>query len=542
MIEKINGLCYKNMLDYGMRNLNMHRKTVNKLNVFPVPDGDTGTNMVATVKNGLISIPENNTELSSVSTAFADAVVFGARGNSGVIMSQFFKGLSEVFEHLDWADAAIFAKALRVGVIRARDAVDNPVDGTILTVLDDATTAVEIKADGFTNIDELILTFIDSAKNSLECTPELLPALKNAGVVDSGGAGMVYFFEGIKKYLDGEDIEITDEPQAADVIDYSAYNKNSSFEYGYCTEFLLQLLSSKSEFNYSNFKTKLSEEGDSIVLSYEKDKVKVHIHTLHPGRVMELCQEYGEFLFMKIENMTVQHTETVKNILCAKEKNDCCFHVVALAWDRAMQRTFLDMGADVVLYSDTTPSTKEIIEALEMTGRSEVILFPNSSDAIFPSMQASNLYEKANVTVINCKSVQECYASLAMIDYCEDNVASVIDSVNGTIENIHTIAIAHSKTNRSYARHNIEKDQYYAFNGKDLLSTGESIVPFAQSVIRNTLIKKTDINVITLFHNRRVTEVQLKKIISAIEDEYVYLEFCTVATESDSYDLILSFE
>lgn len=542
MIEKINGLCYKNMLDYGMRNLNKHRKTVNKLNVFPVPDGDTGTNMVATVKNGLVSITENNTELSSVSAAFANAVVFGARGNSGVIMSQFFKGLSEVFEHLDWADAAIFAKALRIGVIRARDAVDNPVDGTILTVLEDATKAVEQKAEGFANIDELILTFINSAKISLESTPELLPALKNAGVVDSGGAGMVYFFEGIKKYLDGEDIEITDDPQAADVIDYSAYNKNSSFEYGYCTEFLLQLLSSKPEFDYNDFKSKLSQEGESIVLSYEKDKVKVHIHTLYPGKVIQLCQQYGEFLFMKIENMTVQHTETVKNILCSKEKNDCSFNVVAVVSDRAMQRTFLDMGADVVLYSDTTPSTKELIEALEMTDRSEIILFPNSSDSIFPSMQASNLYEKAKVNVINCKTVQECYAALAIIDYCEENVSSVIESINNTIENIQIIAIAHSKTNRSYAQHNIEKDQYYAFNGKNLLTTGENIVPFAQNVIRNTLIKKNDINVITIFYNKRITEVQLKKIISAIEDEYVYLEFCTVAVESDNYDLVLSFE
>lgn len=541
MIEKINGICYKNMLDYGMRNLNKHRKAVNKLNVFPVPDGDTGTNMVATVKNGLGSINENVTELSLVSTAFANAVVFGARGNSGVIMSQFFKGLSEVFEHLDWADAAIFAKALRIGVIRARDAVDDPVDGTILTVLEDATNAVEIKAEGFATIDELILTFTESAKASLENTPELLPALKNAGVVDSGGAGMVYFFEGIKKYLDGEDIELTDEPEA-DVIDYSAFNKNSSFEYGYCTEFLLQLLTSKDEFNYPEFKTMLSNEGESIVLSYEKDKVKVHIHTHNPGRVMELCQNYGEFLFMKIENMTVQHTETVKNILCSKEKSDCSFALVAIVSDRAMQRIFLDMGADVVLYSETTPSTKEIIEALEMTSKSDIILFPNSSDSIFPSMQASNLYKNARVSVINCKSAQECYAALAMVDYCEERVDSVIDSVNNTIENVYIIAIAHSKSNRIYAQHNIEKDQYYAFNGKNLLATGENLLTFAKSVIRNTLIKKSDVNVITLFYNKRVTEVQLKKIVSAIEDEYEYLEFCTVATESDSCDLIISFE
>lgn len=541
-MERINGLSYRNMLNYGMRNLNKHRKTVNKLNVFPVPDSDTGTNMVATIRNGLGSVSENCTELSVVSAEFANAVVFGARGNSGVILSQFFRGLSEVFEKLDWADALIFAKALRVGVIRARDAVADPVNGTILTVLDDATKAVEEKADGFCSIDELIITFISSAKKSLDSTPELLPALKNAGVVDSGGAGVVYFFEGIKKYLDGEDIETEDTAEETDMIDYSAYNPDSRFIYGYCSEFLLQLLNSKSRFDYSEFRSRLSELGDSIVISYESDKLKLHIHTTSPGKIMELCQVYGELLFVKIENMTVQHTETVKNILCSEEKTSCSFSIVAAASDRSLQRTFLDMGADTVIYCETTPSAKEFIEAFEMTDNQEIILFPNSSDAIFPAMQAGNLYNKAKVSVINCKSPAECYAALAMIDFCNDNTEEVIESINNTIENVYSIAIVRSNKDKSFLRQGIPKDQYYAFNGKELLATGDNIIPFTRNLIRSTLIKHSDINVITLFYNKHITPVQLKRIISETEDEYVYLEFCEVPCEENSCDLIISFE
>ncbi len=542
MIERINGACYKSMLDYGVRNLNKYRKTVNKMNVFPVPDGDTGTNMVTTIKNGLLSIKNEDASLSEVSISFANAVVFGARGNSGVIVSQFFRGVSEVFGNVEWADAHKFTEALETGVKRAHEAVAKPVDGTILTVLKDATDHVRKNINSITSIDDLILFFIEKAKISLENTPELLPALKNAGVVDSGGAGVVYFFEGIKMYLDGEEPESIEDTLSDTSIDYSSYNTSSSFEYGYCIEFMLQLLDRKEEFHYVEFKAKLPSYGDSIVLSYDNNRVRVHIHSEDPGKVISFCQRFGEFLFMKIENMTVQHTETVKNILCSQRKHECKFSVIALAPDRKLQKTFLDMGADVVMYYDTNPATKDFIEAFKTVNTPEIILFPNSSDSIFSAMQAGNLYDEAVVKVVNCKSVAECYASLAIIDFLEEDTDVIINTINETIANLEIISIAHARKSRNYGQQSILKNDFYAFTGKELLTVGKKLDTLALKVINSVLIRDPDKSVLTLFHSKNVTEEQLNAIISVLNEEYIYIEVYTVPTEATVSDLIISFE
>lgn len=542
MLEKVNGICYKSMLDFGARNLNRHRKTVNKLNVFPVPDGDTGTNMVTTIKNGLRSIQDANVGLASVSVSFANAVVFGARGNSGVILSQFFRGLSEVFSGREEADIPTFIDALEKGVERAYESVANPVDGTILTVLKDASSSVRGAKD-INSINELINTFIESAKLSLEHTPELLPTLKNAGVVDSGGAGVVYFFEGVRMYLEGEDIESMEESEeGGENIDYNSFDRTSIFKYGYCTELLIQLLEYKEPFDFEIFRNRLLCHGDSLALSHEGDKVRVHIHTHDPGALMSYCLDFGEFLFTKIENMTVQHTEVVKNILCAENKEECSFAVVAMAPDRLLQKTFIEMGADVVFYCDSNPSTKDFLDAMEKTNCSEIILFPNSSDSIFPAMQAGNLYREANVTVVNCKSVAECYASLAIIDYCESDTEAVIETVNETIENLEIITIAHATLDRTYGKKSIFKDDYYAFMGKELLDTGKTLDTFALKVIHKALMSDDEKCVMTIFHSRKVKEEQMEIIINSVREEYAFLEVCTVPTDFENCDLIISLE
>ncbi len=541
MIEKINGQRYRDMIDYGMRNLNAHCKLVNRLNVFPVPDGDTGTNMVTTLKNGLFSIGAAAEDLPTVSKRFASSVVFGARGNSGVILSQFFKGISEIFFDVEYADAALLIKALEHGVECAYTAVAVPVQGTILTVVKDATEAVKKEYNEGTTIDDVISSFIKHAKVSLDRTPELLPALKEAGVVDSGGAGVVYTFEGMMKYLNGEALESVEQEETATATDYSAFNRDSSFDYGYCTELLVQLLNSKREFNYKTFKIELGALGDSLVTSAEGDKVRIHIHTKTPEAVLMFCHRYGEFLSVKIENMTVQHTETVKNILRAETKSDSVFSVVAVANDANVQKLFLSMGADVVICSEESPSVKEYVEAFDMVDTGEILVFPNRSDSLLTALQAKKSYKKANVTVIGSRSVAECYGALPIIDFSETDVSAVADAIAETINSMYVVTVAKRSSDLVYGVKGIQKTEYYAFSGKEILTVSRSL---KETVVQTAkkICTEQDKEILTLFYSKLVPKKEVEEMVKAIEGLAASPEVYTIHSENLPCVLALSFE
>ena len=283
MSKFIDGQLYRTLIDYGMRNLAVNCEFLNDMNVFPVPDGDTGTNMLTTVRNGFAAVDGYEADLPDTAKKFADTVVYGARGNSGVILSQFLKGFSLMFADCGepQADCACFIKALNSGVEYAYGAVSHPAEGTILTVAREAAQAVSVKS--YDNLTELFDDFLAQAKVTLEHTPELLPVLRSAGVVDSGGAGFICFFEGVQKYLNGEELEsykTRADKNAA--VDYTVFNRSSSFDYGYCTEGLLQLLDRKEKINPDRFRKQLDSLGDSVVASFENDKVKFHVHTKAP--------------------------------------------------------------------------------------------------------------------------------------------------------------------------------------------------------------------------------------------------------------------
>ena len=258
MIERINGAEYLELLCYGVENVERHRRILNELNVFPVPDGDTGTNMAMTMKQGLAAAKDAEPDLSEISSRFSQAAVFGARGNSGVISSQFFKGLAEGFRGVCEADAACLHRALESGVRCAYASVAKPVEGTMLTVLRESTEALGI-ALPLSSVNEAFAVLLSAARASLERTPELLPVLKKAGVVDSGASGIVYFFDGVARALAGESLEDGESSETEAVsIDLSKFNKDTKFEYGYCVEGLLQLLVATDVFDYSAFKRRLS--------------------------------------------------------------------------------------------------------------------------------------------------------------------------------------------------------------------------------------------------------------------------------------------
>lgn len=541
MIYTISGQRFREMIDYGVRNLNIHRQIVNQLNVFPVPDGDTGTNMVTTIANGLSGTNAAAPSLSEVAKGFADAVVFGARGNSGVIVSQFLKGVSETFFGREYADAQLFAAALENGVKCAYTAVATPVEGTILTVVKEATAAVSASVTKGQSINEVVDLFVERSKQSLEKTPQLLPALREAGVVDSGGAGIVYLFEGMQKYLAGESLQQLELEVPAKQPDYSAFDKDSVFDYGYCTEFLLQLQNSKIGFDYDDFKGELSALGSSIVTSCEKDKVRVHIHTELPERVLEFAHRYGEFLSLKIENMTVQHTETVGNIALAADKGDNAFSVVAVASDRSVQRLFVSMGADAVIYCEESASIKDYIDAFEKLGGGNIIVFPNSNDSVLTAIQAKNIYTKANVTVINSKSVAYCYCALPILDFSEEDIGAVTQVINEAINSLYIVSIAHRNKPVIYGDRCIDENAFYAYRGKEILSLKHTLVETALDVVRQTL-KKYDKDVLTLFYGANISDEQIDAITRGIAETDSCLEVFTVPMEKLPCDLTVSFE
>ena len=532
------------MIRYGLSNLEAHRATVNDLNVFPVPDGDTGTNMVLTVQNGYKAIEHSTEEdLSRVALSFAGAAVFGARGNSGVILSQFFRGLAAGFEGHAEADAVVLSAALDSGCAYAYKAVSRPVEGTILTVLGDIAAEVRDHVSTLRSVEETVELMTAAAKVSLERTPDLLPILKKAGVVDSGGSGMVYFFEGVGKYLRGEEITATSEPVGGDTpfVDYTLFNRNSDFSYGYCTELLLQLTVAESEFSPEAFTEALERMGESIVTSFEGDKVKLHIHTGTPEQVMAFCHAYGEFLSLKIENMSVQHTGLTSKFLVSPSEEDAEVAVVAVAPNQTLQRMLSEMGADVVILSEEAPSSKDFLEAFDQVAAERILVFPNSSNSILSAMQAGSMYKRAHVRVLNCRSVPECYVSLPVIDFCDSDIHATVGMVHDTLSHIRKVSVAHASKSVRYGERSIVKNDYFALEGDEVLTVDCSFTEVAHNTIRR-LIAETEGDVLTLFYGKNRTAQEMEALTASAIELAPDIEVCVISTLDPIYDLVVIFE
>ena len=538
-MDKLSGASLRGMIDYGARNLVKNCDTINQLNVFPVPDGDTGTNMATTLVKGIQTVDDHLTDLSSVAQKIAASVIFGARGNSGVIVSQFIKGLCEVFVGAQEADGALLVKALENGVVCAYDAVATPVEGTMLTVVREAAQEVKALLQPEHTIDDVIGMYIRFAKESLERTPQLLPALQEAGVVDSGGAGIVCLFEGMQKYLNGETLDAFEVTPENETADYSAFNPNSTFQFGYCTELLIQLLNRCESFELSSFKKALLGMGDSVVALQENDKVRIHIHTHTPEEVFAFCHRYGEFLHLKVENMTVQHTETVKKILCSPTPSKGEFSVVAVAHDHKVQQLFVDMGADVVICCEESASPQEFLDAFENVTTPQILVFPNSSDSMLSAMQAKKLCEKATVIVVPSRGITECYASLPIIDFAETDTKKVAEQIAKTISNLYVVNISRRKDAVKPGSH--FREEYYAFSRKDMLAIGRTLEETAVQVI-DMAVQKYCKDIITIFHGPSVRPEQLEAIQENLEELGILAEVFVVSMDNSSSEMILSFE
>lgn len=555
-MNTLNGTLYKQLILNGLNNLSIHCKEVNDLNVFPVPDGDTGTNMLMTLQNGYSAISGvDKTNLSEIAMLFSKSAVLGARGNSGVILSQFLKGICNYFSDYEEVGAIQFIHALEKGVEYAYKAVAIPVEGTMLTVMREATEYVAkcIQGEKIATIDQIISLFINQAKVSLENTPNLLHVLKSAGVIDSGGAGLIYIFEGMDMSIKGEIVEPYQSNHQAVYVDYSIFNSHSKFEFGYCTELLIQLLSDKvdvEKFDINDFTEVLGVFGNSIVTSLNDDKVKVHIHTHTPEKVLDYCHTYGEFLALKIENMDVQHDNKVQEttkIVQPKSKKEEKKHQntasVVVASDKKMAQLFESMGASYVIYGGDTcnPSVSDFVDAYSKVNADNIIVFPNNSNVILTVNQSAQVFNKSNIICIETKSYLECYSALTLIDYELANIEENIEAINDAIKNITSFIITKSVKDSSYENSNIHKDDYIAIKGKDLLGISTDLIELTVDVATK-LIKKEKKDIMTIFVGKNVSEEDIKNIKSRIHSVVGLIDIDVIETDNNVHNLMISLE
>lgn len=468
-LKYLGGLLLKKMVKGGAKELRTNADEVNKLNVFPVPDGDTGDNMRMTIESGLNAIENiDSDDLAEIMKALSHGMLLGARGNSGVILSQFFAGTSRGLEASHTADPVVFGRALEMGVRQAYSSVVTPTEGTILTVAREAVEYANSRLTEKSTIRTLFADLVGEMQRSLDRTPEVLAVLKEAGVVDSGGAGLFYIMDGFNRALNGKEV-----PDSASAAEQSAkpaaptsfaFTKDSVMTYGYCTEFLLQLQTAKTDvdhFDLEALKEFLSAHGDSIVAFAVDSVIKVHVHTFTPELVLGHCRQYGEFLTVKIENMSVQHTEgevagqapAATPTPAAQGAPKKPAGVVAVCNGMGIEALYAELGADVIIRGGQThnPSTSEFLDAFAAIPAEHIFVFPNNGNILMAAAQAAEMYEGAAVHVLPTKSVGTGYVALSSADLLnaspEENLAAMEEAISRTTAGYISPAIRDTEMN-----------------------------------------------------------------------------------------------
>ena len=557
-VNTIDGELYSQLITAGAANLSIHEEEVNNLNVFPIPDGDTGSNMLLTMNGGKNAIIQE-ANISKAAQVIASGMLLGARGNSGVILSQFFDGISSGFADLATADVAQFGIACREGVKHAYEAVMTPVEGTILTVVKDATEyACSIKAD---SILDFIENFIAEAKLSLERTPNLLPVLKKAGVVDSGGAGLIYIMEGMKQFLKGETISTANKEDLsksqhgenfgsqAKGIDLNKFTSDSILEFGYCTELLLRLQNAKCDvenFSVETIKEYLGSIGDSIVAFKTGSIIKIHVHTKTPGKVFDFCQQYGEFLTVKVENMSLQHNNLDEDEFAKPKKDNTKdakkYGVVAVASGSGIQQMFREHGADVVINGGQSmnPSAEDFIKAFKEANAETIFVFPNNGNVILAAKQAAKLFQEAQIEVIETKTIGQGYAGLTMLDTTSNDTQQILDDINMGIEGVDTYMISHCVRDAEMDGKQLHAGDYIGFLDKKILVASSDRKKTAFQTVEG--IDFTDHEVCILIRGIDSTSYEEEEVRNYLMLKHPGIEVYEVEGGQDIYSYIFIVE
>ena len=543
-IVKIDASILLEMFANGYRNLCRKEAQVNDLNVFPVPDGDTGSNMAKTLSGGVYAPMQEEDDISSSMKKFSKAVLLSARGNSGVILSQFIKGLSIASDGKSVLVPSDITPFLKQGVDSAYKAVANPVEGTMLTVLRETYEACENTSD-FSDFESGFTYLLEEMQKSLRHTPELLPVLKEAGVVDSGGMGIIYIFEGMLAYLNGEIIETDSEREDLIITPASdTFGPDSVLEYGYCTEFILQLMHAKTNiatFSIGNMISYLESVGDSIVAVQDDDIVKVHVHTFTPEKVLAFARNYGEFISVKIENMSVQHNEITQNAPKTAEKVK--YAVVAVASGDGLASYFSEIGATRIVDGGQTqnPSTQDFLDAFKTLNAEYIVVLPNNSNILLAAQQAADLYTDADVRVIPTKSMAAGYSALSMMNTWADNIDTFIEDMSMCLDSVASGSVTAAIHDACINGVEIKTGAYMGIADGEILCTCDNNVGAAISMLE--LLPDIDTKeVITIFYGEGITEETANNLVARINEQFPYIECGALYGGQKVYDFYMAIE
>lgn len=551
----LNGIIFKQALISGANNIVNHRQEVDALNVFPVPDGDTGTNMSMTISAAARELQVcEQTDIASVSAKAAAALLRGARGNSGVILSLIFRGISNGFKGMDSADGRALAKALELGKESAYKAVMKPTEGTILTVIRMAAEAVKNTQE--TDCKAVLKTAYEAAKDALLKTPEMLPVLKQAGVVDAGGQGFIFILEGMLSVIeDGktvEPIETLDKKDNAKSDKSVVAAASGDIKFGYCSEFLINK-EKDAQSNAAALKAYLESIGDCVVVVEDDDIIKVHVHSNEPGNVIQAALKCGPLTNIKIDNMRFQHRNAERGTENAKEEINPSeqaqapveptkdYGFVSVAAGDGFVELFKELGADNIVSGGQTmnPSTDDILSAIEATPARHVFVLPNNKNIIMAAEQTVNLADR-KVSVLQTKTLTQGVSAMLNFSETEDVENNLLNMMKAA-EAVHTAQVTFAARDSEAFGQKIKKGQILGMEDGKITLVEDDIVNAAYRTARR-LAKKYNASFITVYYGEETDEVMANLLSERLSERFPNIEINVIPGGQPVYYFIISVE
>ena len=557
-ISVLSGNQYGILVRSGAASLKRNRQAVNDLNVFPVPDGDTGDNMFLTIDSGSQTASHLKDEpICDAAEMIARGMLMGARGNSGVILSRMFAGIAKGLSGLSSACVKDFAEALETGIGEAYSAVSVPVEGTILSVYRDAVRYANARLSGESCFENYFDDLISESHKSLLRTPDLLDVLREAGVVDSGGAGLELIVKGMREGLSGnvtfEDADESESGAPRKTVDFSLFTEDSEITYGYCTEFLLRLQRSKVDldtFDVGVITAYLNSIGNSVVSFRDGSIVKAHVHTLHPGEVLNFCQQFGEFLTLKIENMTLQHEEVIgreepeKDSLDAvlKAKKHKKYGIVTVAAGEGLVNLFEELGADVVIPGGQSmnPSTEQFVEAFKEISADTILVFPNNSNIVMAASQAAALYEETPVRIVKTKTVGEGYTAISMMDTTVDDPDELCRVLSEAVQGTITGFVSRATRSTVMSGIKMKEGDFIGFSGDVFYAAGDNRKDVFMQLSDG--LDEKDFDIMMVIRGAEADPAEHEEICRELKKKYRRMDIIPIDGLQPVYDYIVVLE
>ena len=555
-INTIDAAMLKKCFLAGAANLEAKKEIINELNVFPVPDGDTGTNMTMTILSSAKEVSNiASPNFENLSKAISGGSLRGARGNSGVILSQLFRGFTKEIKSVTVIDAPILARAFQKATETAYKAVMKPKEGTILTVAKGLSDKMNELACENGDLEEILGQVLEHGRYVLSQTPEMLPVLKEAGVVDSGGQGLIEVLSGIYDCLLGKEIDLTAALGTTTTAKVEADTTQADIKYGYCTEFIINIEKKFDNGDELNFKAYLESIGDSIVVVADDEIVKVHVHTNDPGLAIQKALTYGSLSKMKIDNMREEHKEKlIKEAQKAEAEKKAAeeaakkpaepkkkYGFISVSAGAGLSEIFEGLGVDVVIEGGQTmnPSTEDMLNAIDKVNAENVFILPNNSNIILAANQAQSIVTDKNVYVVPSKTIPQGITALINFDESADAEAN-FDNMSSEMKNVKTGQVTYAVRDTSMDGKEIKQNDIMGIGDKTILSVGKDIEETTIDMLSQLI--DDDSELISVYYGADVSSEQVDSLTAKIEETYPDLDLEVHSGGQPIYYYIVSVE